>query len=114
MNEIQPTDPLDADLRRLPRWSPPADFATRLSSAAARQSLAAAPAAAPSALERALDVASVWAPWVVAAALVGSVVTDLPWDSVVANAGIVAAVTVVAVAGVGLWMSARLLRTGPG
>jgi hypothetical protein len=101
-------DRLDAQLKRLPQWQPPGDFAARLAAAAARQ--AAMPMAAPPSTLRWLGRRMLYRlPLAIGAGAVALLLLALPWNAFAQSAALP---WVVAACGalLGLSLAVRVLR----
>jgi hypothetical protein len=101
---------IESALGRLPHWEPPADFASRLAAAAARQ--ARQPAISPAlALTGKLLLRLSDAALIVLAALAvaGLLVWVVPWDGLIGHADLVSWTSAVVLAISGLWMTRRTL-----
>ncbi|MEO8307698.1 MAG: hypothetical protein ABI616_06620 [Pseudomonadota bacterium] len=113
MSDLQPDQldkRIDSSLGRLPQWQPPADFASRLAAAAARQSLQ---PVVPAALVQAgnlLQQLSDAALMVTAAFFVaGLMAWVVPWTTVMQFPNLVSWAGGIALGITGLWLTRRTL-----
>lgn len=113
MSDLQPDQfdhRIDIALGRLPDWKPPADFATRLAAAAARQ--AAQPVVSPALLQAGilLQRLSDSALIVLAALCVaGLLAWVIPWTTLVQAPNLVSWTCGITLGLTGLWMTQRTL-----
>lgn len=101
---------IDAALARLPPWEPPADFASRLAAAAARQSLEPVPSPALLQAGHLLQRLSDSVLMVLAAlSVAGLLIWFVPWDVLVQSASLIGWASAIAICCAGLWMTRRTL-----
>jgi hypothetical protein len=101
---------IDAALIRLPQWSPPTDFATRLAAAAARQHVQ-PPVSRPLVhAEYLLRVLTESALVVLASlGIAGFLAWGIPWDNLTQHTALVGWISVAALSCVGAWATLRTL-----